>query len=76
MISDRKLEHLLICENYDVDAINFDDYFYADGIDDATTYRDYNPNNLSLADWRREQINLFIIVKNTRKVSKFIVNFK
>lgn len=49
-----------VIENYDVDAINFDDYFYAAGVDDADTYAKYNPNNLSLADWRREQINLFI----------------
>lgn len=49
-----------VIENYDVDAINFDDYFYAAGVDDADTYAKYNPDNLSLADWRREQINLFI----------------
>ena len=49
-----------VIENYDVDAINFDDYFYAAGVDDSDTYAQYNPDNLSLADWRREQINLFI----------------
>lgn len=49
-----------VIENYDVDAINFDDYFYAAGVDDSDTYAQYNPDKLSLADWRREQINLFI----------------
>lgn len=49
-----------LIENYDVDAIHFDDYFYADGIDDSDTYEKYNYDNLSLEDWRREQINIFI----------------
>ena len=33
---------LEIVENYDVDAIHFDDYFYADGIDDSETRAKYN----------------------------------
>jgi uncharacterized lipoprotein YddW (UPF0748 family) len=46
--------------NYDVDAIHFDDYFYIDGVDDSSTRAKYNPNNLGVADWRREQVDLFI----------------
>lgn len=49
-----------VIENYDVDAINFDDYFYINGCDDSYTRAIYNVNNLSLADFRREQVNLFI----------------
>lgn len=49
-----------LIENYDVDAIHFDDYFYAAGVDDSETYAMYNPQGLSLNDWRREQVNLFI----------------
>lgn len=49
-----------LIENYDVDAIHFDDYFYASGVDDSQTYAMYNSKGLSLGDWRREQVNLFI----------------
>ena len=45
---------------YDVDAIHFDDYFYADGISDTATYNAYNPSGLALADWRRAQVDTFI----------------
>ncbi|MDD2258988.1 MAG: family 10 glycosylhydrolase [Bacilli bacterium] len=49
-----------LLNNYDIDAIHFDDYFYISGIDDSTTRAKYNPNNLSMEDWRREQVNIFI----------------
>ena len=49
-----------VIENYDVDAIHFDDYFYISGTNDTETYNAYNPKGLSKADWRREQVNLFI----------------
>ncbi|HBP26116.1 MAG TPA: hypothetical protein DD618_04115 [Acholeplasmatales bacterium] len=55
-----------IIENYDVDAIHFDDYFYISGVDDAATRAKYNINNLSIADFRREQVNLFIEGLSTR----------
>ena len=38
-----------VVENYDVDAIHFDDYFYIDGVE----------TNKS-GDWKREQVDLFI----------------
>lgn len=53
-----------ILDNYDVDGIVFDDYFYPNGgmqdKYDQEQYEAYNPNNLSRADWRREQINLMV----------------
>ena len=49
-----------VVENYDVDAIHFDDYFYIKNAEDASTRAKYNPKGLSTADWRREQVNLFI----------------
>ena len=49
-----------VIENYDVDAIHFDDYFYITGVDDESTRAKYNPDNLSLGDWRRLQVDLFI----------------
>lgn len=48
-----------IVQNYDVDGVQFDDYFYPSGIDesfDATQFAEYG-NGTSLADWRRENIN-------------------
>ncbi len=49
-----------IIRNYDVDAIHFDDYFYIDGVDDSLTKTKYDTENLSSADWRRKQVDLFI----------------
>ena len=49
-----------IIENYDIDAIHFDDYFYIENVVDSDTMAKYNPDNLSKDDWRREQVNLFI----------------
>lgn len=50
-----------IVENYSVDAVHFDDYFYAADVDDSATFAQYNPENFSnIADWRREQVNKFV----------------
>lgn len=50
-----------IVRNYDVDAIHFDDYFYTSGIDGQDN-NDYlsSMTTLSLADWRRSNIDEFI----------------
>lgn len=49
-----------IVENYDVDAIHFDDYFYASGIDDTATRNKYNTEGLSISNFRRQQVDTFI----------------
>ena len=49
-----------LVENYDVDAIHFDDYFYISGADDTATRNKYNTEGLSLGDFRRKQVDLFI----------------
>ncbi|MFA6714461.1 MAG: family 10 glycosylhydrolase [Victivallales bacterium] len=52
-----------IVANYEVDAIHFDDYFYPySGIGniDAETCSKNNPQNLSVDDWRRENINRMV----------------
>lgn len=52
-----------ILDNYDVDGIHFDDYFYptSDPAFDAATYAAYaekaGNNALSLGDWRRANVN-------------------
>ena len=51
---------LEVVEKYDVDAIHFDDFFYADGVDDSVTRAKYNTEGLSLEDFRRRQVDLFI----------------
>lgn len=49
-----------LVENYNVDAIHFDDYFYISGANDEKTRAKYNTENLSIADFRRKQVDLFI----------------
>lgn len=53
-----------IAENYDVDSICFDDYFYpsTDEKIDKSSYASYKKNkgDKSLADWRRENVSKMI----------------
>jgi len=58
-----------IVENYDVDGVIFDDYFYpypvndasgaAVGFDDLDSYRKYG-GTMSRADWRRDNVNKMV----------------
>lgn len=52
---------LEIVENYDVDGIHFDDYFYP-GRDfkDGETFKKYGKGFSSIDDWRRENVNILI----------------
>jgi len=56
-----------IATRYDIDGIHFDDYFYPSGgmiaapnNQDATSFSLNNPSNLSLQDWRRNNVNVMI----------------
>ncbi|MCG9791836.1 family 10 glycosylhydrolase [Flavobacterium algicola] len=54
-----------IATRYDVDGIHYDDYFYPNAgmttNQDAQTYIDHNPKNISnIGDWRRENVNEMI----------------
>lgn len=51
-----------ICENYDVDGIHIDDYFYPDGVDEEFDSVEYTNSGkiLSLADWRRANVNALV----------------
>lgn len=53
-----------LVKNYDVDGIHFDDYFYPspDESFDEEAYDDYRDDggDLSLGDWRRENVNILI----------------
>ena len=50
-----------IVQNYDVDGIHFDDYFYptTDMSFDASTWQ-ASGSGLSQADWRRENVNILV----------------
>ncbi len=50
-----------LVENYDVDGIHMDDYFYPnpDRSFDAESYAAYE-GNLSLANWRRQNVNTLV----------------
>ena len=54
-----------IIQNYDVDGIIFDDYFYPSGMPTTSAAADYNDyktsrSKLSFADWRRENVNQMV----------------
>ncbi len=52
-----------IVENYDIDGVIFDDYFYPYGgtrNEDAATAAKYKPANQSLGDWRRENVDKLV----------------
>ena len=49
-----------LIENYDIDGIHIDDYFYpGTDFNDAATFERYG-NGMDLADWRRENVNTLI----------------
>lgn len=55
-----------VVQNYDVDGIHFDDYFYPD-VDDASASRqfdkpeyDVSGSTLSISSWRRENVNALV----------------
>ncbi|MGC1394649.1 MAG: family 10 glycosylhydrolase [Coleofasciculaceae cyanobacterium] len=72
-----------VVRRYDLDAIHLDDYFYPYPISGQTfaddqTYKDYqiNGGKLSLADWRRDNVNQLIQrlstgIRNTKPTVKF-----
>ena len=53
-----------VVQNYDIDAIHFDDYFYpytvnGEQFNDSKSFEKYG-NGLSLADWRRSNVSNFV----------------
>lgn len=50
-----------LLENYDIDGIHFDDYFYpGTTFDDADTYAKYGSGYSDIGDWRRNNVNTLI----------------
>ncbi len=73
-----------VVRRYDIDGVHFDDYFYpypepGQVIHDEAAFAQYNPNNLKLADWRRQNVNLLIqqvhdSIRSTKRWVKFGVS--
>lgn len=67
-----------IVNNYDVDGIVFDDYFYAYGGTsntlDASTQALYKPANQSIGDWRRANVNKMVaaVYDTIQKIKPFV----
>lgn len=51
-----------ICENYQVDGVQFDDYFYPEGADDSFDQAAYERLAVGAdrGDWRRENVNALV----------------
>lgn len=68
-----------IVENYNVDGIVFDDYFYPyEGTSNQDAYSQalYKPQTQNVGDWRRENVNIFIadtykMIQETKETVKF-----
>lgn len=70
-----------VVDNYDVDGVHFDDYFYpysieGETIDDDAQFKTFSRGCMSKEDWRRDNINLLIqAVSKTIKDAKPYVKF-
>lgn len=58
-----------VVENYDIDAVHFDDYFYPHEsrdtmFDDYNSYEKYGYEFYDIKNWRRDNINKFIELVN------------
>lgn len=52
---------LEIIENYDVDGIHMDDYFYpGKNFDDTKAYKKHGNDFKNIDDWRRENVNILV----------------
>jgi uncharacterized lipoprotein YddW (UPF0748 family) len=69
-----------VVKRYDIDGVHIDDYFYpyrvpGETFRDNNSFKKYN-NGMDLADWRRNNVNLFISqLYNQIKKEKYWVKF-
>ncbi|UVI28912.1 family 10 glycosylhydrolase [Paenibacillus spongiae] len=51
-----------VVNGYDIDGVHLDDYFYpsSGAFPDEAAFNAYNPNGLTIGDWRRDNINSFV----------------
>jgi uncharacterized lipoprotein YddW (UPF0748 family) len=67
-----------VVKKYDIDAVHFDDYFYPYTVDgekfnDTDSFNKYS-NGLELADWRRNNVNVFVqqIATSIKKIKPWV----
>lgn len=73
-----------VVKRYDIDGVHIDDYFYPYKVagqvfNDKASFSKYNNNQLSLEDWRRSNVNMFVSqlyyqIKQEKKWVKFGVS--
>lgn len=58
--------------DYDIDGVHFDDYFYPTGLGDAAAPFEQIPDGISVADWRRTQVDTLVSAVSglTRRAGK------
>ena len=66
-----------VVKRYDIDGVHFDDYFYpyeGTTTQDAETFRQYSRGIGNVADWRRDNVNLFVqaVYDSIRAVKPFV----
>ena len=65
-----------IVNNYDIDGVVFDDYFYRSGTGslDAATQALYKPSSMSVDDWRRKNVNDMVaaVYDTIQKVKPYV----
>lgn len=66
-----------VVNNYDVDGIHMDDYFYpyaGMGDEDAATYAKYPRGFSNVADWRRDNVNILLkeIYQNVQSSKPYV----
>lgn len=65
-----------VVQNYAVDAVQFDDYFYKGNFDDQKTYENSGTSYTDKGDWRRANVNYLVeAVYNAVKSTKPAVEF-
>lgn len=68
-----------VVRRYDIDGVHFDDYFYPyEGTtnQDAETFRQYSRGIGNIADWRRDNVNIFVKnVSDSIRAAKPFIKF-
>lgn len=80
--ANKKVQELIVngvketVKNYDIDGIQFDDYFYPENCGDFDKEDYYNSNTeLSLSDWRKENVSTMIkeCYSSIKEINKKVV---
>lgn len=68
-----------VVNNYDIDGVHFDDYFYpyeGTAYEDTATFANYSRGFTDIGDWRRDNVNLLVeMVFDSIKAVKSHVKF-